>query len=528
MIWKIVFLAAFVFFMFKRSLTYIHIFQQEEYDNIRFFRWILKHCVVDIIATTLVVIFSCVFYFFGNVTSVSFIAYAAIFLGVSLHEKDPRVSAKKKLALTDRVKRILLISYIASFSIGVFVTFSAFSFWTILVLIHVQPLLLIFGNSVLVPLESRIQLKYWSEASLKVREFSPYVVGITGSYGKTSVKHILGHVLDCFSPTLITPGSVNTVMGISRVIRTKLERKHKFLIVEMGAYGIGSIARICKLTPPRLAIVTNIGSAHLERFKTIETVAKAKYELVEFVLNVGGNVVTQEDVLNLFPFSSLEHDYNDKVIVCGVERGDIQLVDVTQTLKGLSVKLAHDGKHYSFEVPLFGLHHAMNAAIAFGAACSLGFNPVDIINALTSVPQIAHRLEVKQYKPGVVLIDDAYNSNPIGFRSALELLHVLAEGKGRRILVTPGLVELGETHVEEHARLGALAANFVDILVAVCPRRIPSFVEAFQGNRSTGQEVVLCNTFKEAEVWISRNAKLGDAVLLENDLPDIYESKFFL
>ena len=113
-------------------------------------------------------------------------------------------------------------------------------------------------------------------------------------------------------------------------------------------------------------------------------------------------------------------------------------------------------------------------------------------------------------------------------QTLVELLHVLAEGKGRRILVTPGLVELGETHAEAHARLGALAANFVDILVAVCPRRIPSFVEAFQGNRSTGQEVVLCNTFKEAEVWISRNAKLGDAVLLENDLPDIYESKFFL
>ncbi len=275
MIWKIVFLAAFFFFMFKRSLTYIHIFQQEEYDNVRFFKWILYHFVIDMIGTSLVVITACVLFFLRSSHFAPYSAYAVILLGVSIHEKDPRVSAKKKLAITDRVKRILLISYVVSLSIGIFVTYRAFSTLAILALIHVQPLLLIVGNTLLIPLESRIQKKFWSEASKKVKNLSPHIVGITGSYGKTSVKHILGHVLDCFSPTLITPGSVNTAMGISRVIRTKLERKHKFFIVEMGAYGIGSIARICKLTPPQLAIVTNIGSAHLERFKSIDTVAKA-------------------------------------------------------------------------------------------------------------------------------------------------------------------------------------------------------------------------------------------------------------
>ena len=95
-------------------------------------------------------------------------------------------------------------------------------------------------------------------------------------------------------------------------------------------------------------------------------------------------------------------------------------------------------------------------------------------------------------------------------------------------MVTPGLVELGQSHIEEHARLGAFSADYVDILIAVCPNRITSFVEAYQVNGTNAKEVVLCHSFTEAEIWIRTNVRHGDVVLLENDLPDIYESKLFL
>ena len=528
MIWMITFLGAFAYFSFKRMLTYIHIFQQEEYDNVRFLKWILRHHVVDVIATSLILSAIILLYYVGADSFVMYISFTAILLGVSLHEKDPRRAAKKKLAITDRVKRILIIALLFSVVLSISVTYLSLSTWCALALIHIQPILLIVSNCLLMPIEFRIQKKYWNKASQRLHNLSPYVIGITGSYGKTSVKHILGHVLDCFSPTLITPGSINTAMGISRIIRTKLESKHKYFVVEMGAYGIGSIARLCKLTPPQLAIVTNIGSAHLERFKSLNTVARAKYELAEFVLKTGGNIITQEDVLSFEPFSSLVRDFKETTIICGFCSGDMQLENIKQNLGGIAIDMKHGESRHSFEVPLFGLHHAMNAAIAYAAAHSLGFSSADIINALTSVPQIPHRLEVKQFSPGVILIDDAYNSNPIGFRSAVELLHVLANGRGRRILVTPGLVELGQSHIEEHARLGAFSADYVDILIAVCPNRITSFVEAYQVNGTNAKEVVLCHSFTEAEIWIRTNVRHGDVVLLENDLPDIYESKLFL
>src|SRR5206468_12245453 len=134
-------------------------------------------------------------------------------------------------------------------------------------------------------------------AHSKLQRLNPVVIGVTGSYGKTSVKHILGHVLETAGPTLITPGSVNTAMGIARVIRERLQPHHRYLVVEMGAYGIGSIRRLCALTPPRLGIISAIGKAHYERFKSLDAVAQAKFELAEAAAGNGGSVVAAADVV---------------------------------------------------------------------------------------------------------------------------------------------------------------------------------------------------------------------------------------
>jgi len=291
----------------------------------------------------------------------------------------------------------------------------------------------------------------------------------------------------------------------------------------MGAYGIGSIARLCALTPPKLGIITAIGKAHYERFKTLDAVARAKYELAEAAHANDGTAIVAADTLQFdWPRQYVEA-HRDRVVTVGPETdADLAIRSLRQDPDGIAAEIAWRGRTYQLKAPLFGEHQGRNIALAFAAACNLGLAPEDVIASLRSTPQIAHRLEVKRQGGGAILIDDAYNSNPVGFASALELLDVLRPPGGRRILVTPGMVELGSEHEAEHARIGRLAAEHVDVLLAVAPHRVEPLASAFTA-AAPEREVVPCAGFAEARQWLDRNLAGDDVVLIENDLPDLYE-----
>jgi UDP-N-acetylmuramoyl-tripeptide--D-alanyl-D-alanine ligase len=335
-------------------------------------------------------------------------------------------------------------------------------------------------------------------------------------------------VLETAAPTLITPGSVNTAMGIARVIRERLQPHHRFLVVEMGAYGPGSIRRLCALTPPKMGIVTAIGMAHYERFKSLETVAEAKFELAEAVATQGGTVIAAADTLEFAAPRRFAEAHPGVMVTVGAEPGAaVAITGLRQEADGIALTVTWQDRDYELRAPLFGLHQGRNVALAFAAACTLGVAPEDAAASLRSTPQIAHRLEVKREANGATLIDDAYNSNPVGFASALELLDALRRPGGRRILVTPGMVELGAAHEEEHQRIGRLAASHVDVLVAVAPHRVAALADAYAA-AAPDSEVVSCPGFAEAQAWMAKNLTAGDVVLLENDLPDLLEQKLRL
>jgi len=387
-----------------------------------------------------------------------------------------------------------------------------------IVSVQLIPLLLVLANVVLQPWENSVQKKFWKQAHEKLAALDPKVIGITGSYGKTSVKHILGHILKTQAPTLITPGSVNTPMGITRIIREQLEETHKYFVVEMGAYGPGSIERLCRLAPPDVGVITAIGQAHYERFKSLDTVAEAKFELAESVLQNGGTTIVHDSCLRLAYAQKFVEGHRDKFIVCGnTSHKDMDIASVTQRADGIEVQLTWQGTAYTLNMPLFGLHHGQNAALAFAAAASLGIDPENIVIALKSVPQIQHRLEVKKQAGDITFIDDAFNSNPEGFASALTLLRAMP---GRKILITPGMVELGAAHDEEHEKIGKLAGEICDVVLLVLPERVPSFIT---GYKSSGRQLIEVRSFNEASSWLAQNQKAGDVVLIENDLPDLYE-----
>lgn len=506
----------FVIFAARRLLTYLHAYQQEDYDSRRLMRWIAVKSVFDKRLTAALLLITLPASLIGLPAG---IASAPVILFFALIEKDPLRRSKKKLVLTSRAKRIYTLALLVCVLISCPALATMPAYWIIPV--QLIPLTLLLANLALRPYEASVQKRLWNEAHAKLQELRPVVVAVTGSYGKTSVKHILGHILKSSAATLITPGSVNTPMGITRIIREQLEKRYKYFVVEMGAYGPGSIARLCRLAPPDLGVITSIGHAHYERFKSLETVARAKFELAEAVAEKNGLVVVNAQTLDFARPQQLLKEKPEMFLVVG--GNGFQITAVEQTLEGTSVRLSWQGQEHYIEAPLYGEHHGINMALAYTAALALGLPEKHIVTALKSTPQIAHRLEVKPHAQGGLLIDDAYNSNPGGFRSALDLLDMISQGR-RRILITPGMVELGKAHDGMHAEIGKYAAAKADVVIAVQSRRIASFVNAFREAKSEGQQIIETESFAQAQAWLAENGRKDDVILLENDLPDIYEN----
>jgi len=292
----------------------------------------------------------------------------------------------------------------------------------------------------------------------------------------------------------------------------------------MGAYGPGSIARLCALTPPDHAIISAIGHAHYERFKTLDAVAETKFELAQAAMKAEGKAIVHEKTLT-FNYTRQLYEIDPAAFIrCGEEEeNELVIKSVEQTVKGLKIKLRWQEETYLLEVPLFGLHHGHNVALCFAMACQLGLEPDSVSTILKSTPQIPHRLEVKpNRKMGSLIIDDAYNSNPMGFHSALDLLHQLGQQR-RKILITPGMVELGVAHDDLHRTMGKYAARCADIVIVVNGARIPTFSQGFESEATKDQDLIFMPSFAEAQRWMAQNMTKEDVVLLENDLPDIYE-----
>lgn len=535
---QVILFITFMAFATKRVMNFMHALQQDDYHNGRFIAWIFKHKVFDSRVSACLVILELV----AALAPVPELAVNTglfmVFVFAAYFEKDARKETKKPLVLTKRALRILSVSIIYAAVVVLVAVYLAGAFYW-LIAVQILPFLLVAGNASLNPYEGVVQKTFYTEAQERLAEVSPVVIGITGSYGKTSVKHILGHILGKSAPTLVTPGSVNTLMGITRIIRERLQDNHQYFIVEMGAYGPRSIANLCALTPPDYGIISSIGHAHYERFKTLETVVEAKYELAEAVLAKNGTVIVHEKTLKFEYSREMRHKNMENFVACGeplltrnpkneqefsyLTPDDLKILSVEQTPKGLCVIVEWQGERHTLRAPLYGVHHGHNIALAFVTAVRLGMSPKDIRSALATVPQIKHRLEVKEQSDGSYIIDDAFNSNPPGFRAALHVSKVLSEHSGgRAILVTPGIVELGVAHDEVHRTIGQLAAEVCDVVLLIQPKRIPTFVQGFD-EKQHDKTLIEFETFTEAQGWLVQNKQKGDVILLENDLPDIYE-----
>jgi len=520
-------LGSFTYFAYKRLLNYLHALQQDDYNSQRMLSWLKKYSIYDTSVSSGLLCLAVLDLVILQ-TNVLVVLLVLGFLVAAYFELNPLKQAKKSLVLTPRALRILrlavVISSLYALLFILLLDISVAYMLATIVLVQALPLILVLSNKLLDRQEKKIQAFFYQDAQQHLATCNPTIIGITGSFGKTSLKHILGHILKSSAPTLITPGSVNTVMGITRVIREQLEARHDYFVVEMGAYGPGSIHRLCQLTPPHFGVITAIGHAHFERFKSLETVAKTKFELAQAALAKNGQVIVNADTLEYDASQQIFLNNAPQFVIAGFKTSsqplNFTINQTQQTTAGLWLQVLWQGQEYNLQTPLFGNHHAENIALAFATALTLGVAIESVVLSLKNLPQVKHRLEKKPGGNGTTILDDAYNSNPIGFRAALNVLQQI-DIPGRKILITPGMIELGESHDQEHAAIGEIALAVCDIIAVVQPERIPTFTQAIQN--VAPEKLKLFDTFVAAEQWLTKEQQPGDWIVIENDLPDIYE-----
>ena len=451
---------------------------------------------------------------------------------------------KKQFVVTPRVKRILVGAYLLSTAafapivpasltpavvdtrFVLVVLTSTFGF----VIFYLAPLWLVAGNLLMQPLEAFLRRRYLQQAKHVLASIGPKIIGITGSYGKTTTKSFLRDILGVRYRTYATPKSYNTLMGISLAINRDLadDYRTEYFISEMGAYVEGEIERICQLTPPDIAIVTEIGPQHLERFGALENVKKAKYEIVKNLPPDGVAVFNWD---NQYIREMAAEGYPDTILTvsreasigAAREHGLTWIAhDISESLSGLEFAVKHvaSGEQEQIVTSIVGEHNVTNLLLCIAVAHHEGIGLRDIAMRIRSLQPAESRLVLNTTAAGITIINDAYSANPKGVVSALKILGM--HETGARLLITPGMIELGDMQDAENRKLGLLAAEHATDIILIGKEQTRPIREAIQSTSFDLSRLREVETLKESVGWYQQNLQAGDTVLFLNDLPDTY------
>lgn len=532
-----------------RGQYLLHIFQQNGYKINEFSRWLFRHWntilfPVSHLALILAALIGVAYledWLTSTAVTVVLLIFSVFWFG-SISQYDISV-AKKPLVYTARMLR--LTAAFSFLSIWIPLIGTSFAFyrgslypdayslivtWVLASLL--LPYLLVFGAMVLYPLELFFQSRFKKKAALKIQNMPGLkVIAITGSYGKTSTKFLIDAVLKERYNVCTTPGSYNTPMGICKVINNDLQASHQILVLEMGARYKGNIDELCKIAQPDVAVITNIGVSHLESFGSVEAIAQTKSALIRHLKSGGTAILNGDDqkVRNMADmrsdveviFTGLSPDHNH-IRARGItydENGCTFEMEVVSD-KGLHDSSLRTGLQERISMSLLGEHSVMNALHAAAAGLKAGLRPATVRIGLSKAAPVKHRLELKK-RNGVLVIDDAFNSNPVGARNAISVLSSFRAGK--KYVITPGMIELGDRHEEENREFGKwMAKHPPDRVFLVGQNQTrPVFEGLTLGGYPEGN-ITVVSSLNEANSKLQQKLKAGDVVLYENDLPDSY------
>jgi UDP-N-acetylmuramoyl-tripeptide--D-alanyl-D-alanine ligase len=499
----------------------LHILQQEHYENARLYRWVrhdLRRFDWPLVAA--VFVGAGLADWLGAPVAAAGLAAALAYAVLTWRRK-----AVKPLVFTARAKRlygvgllIALVPPVAAGLVGGAELLAPAAGLTVLGL----PWLLGLANIALRPYQQVETRRYVRSAERKLEEIRPLVVGISGSFGKTTTKACVAAVLDTHGPAYPTPASYNSYLGVVRAINEGLEPRHETFIAELGSYRIGDVAELCELVEPKVGILTTLGPAHLERFGSMDAIEQAEGELAD-ALPPDGLFVTRADDercrrvareragCRVLLFSPAEHP-----------EADVWAESIAVAAGGteFEIRWRDDPEPLAVRSRLLGEPNVANLLAAAAVARDRGSTPAQIARALRRVTPPKHRLEpIVNQAAGIVVIDDSYNSNPVGAAAALQVL--AAHEAGRRILVTPGMVELGPREAEENRRLGELAAAVCDVCLLSGPLA-KHIRDGLLGAGFAESRVIVAPDGPAVHAELAGLSRRGDVILFENDLPDVY------
>ena len=532
-----------------RTTRGLHILQLDGYKTGRYLKWMRQHLrncfeTKEILVIGGILILTAFYPQYNDTWLFPVLCLAWGGFQIYMSTQGKKVEAKKPLVYTARAKRVFGLSICLLVGTATTLVLTAkMSPWRIAIFLfsEVTVINLTIANLLIYPLERTINGAYLLSARKRIKTFQPKVIGITGSYGKTSTKYILHQILSQKFNALMTPDSYNTPMGICKVIRGELTAEHEIFIVEMGAYKRGDIRELCNLASPQIGILTAVGPQHLERFKSIENIAKTKYELIESLPPGGLAVFNCDNEICAGLADKREHDgnpvrrYATEPFPVGAgsprpytEHAELTATNIQHTDAGLAFTIHTPVGTTEIRTQLLGRHNVSNILAATAVAIECGMTLEEIRVAIANVAPVPHRLQLTSSEGSVTIIDDSFNANPVGAKAALEVLTEIQGGK--KVLVTPGMVELGEREYEENKRLGEHAADVCDLVILVGPKRTTPILDGLKAAQYPNQQIIVALNLEEVKQHLVKQhlatqVQAGDVVLFENDLPDNYNEE---
>lgn len=516
------------FYIILRVKCNLLILQQNFYnENNRYLKW-------GKVNYQKVFSFGCLFIFLCNFCNVFFqkdiflivnIFYLFFFLFSYFSNKKEQV--KIPLKVTSRLKRLCVTITILFFI--PFLTFCFFPniylfFCFLSFLIFINFFLVFLANFVNKPIEKCVFLHYKNMAVKKLHQMNHLkVIGITGSYGKTSSKNILNDILSVRFNSFPTPHNYNTQYGLILTINNFLDKYEDIFIAEMGAFKKGRIRLLCDLVKPQYGIITTIGTAHLETFGSRENIQEGKFELIESLPRNGLGILNMDDPYQV----SYKIRNNCPIIWIAIHNEDADFVarNILINSSGMSfdVFFKETKETVHFTTKLLGEANIYNilAGIAFGKY--LGMTYQELILGVKKIKPIEHRLQLIN-RGNDTIIDDAYNSNPVGSKMALDVLDLM---DGMKIVVTPGMIELGEEQYQYNKKFGEYISEVADYVILVGEQQTKPILDGLIEKNYNCDKIKVINDVKDALKIIDdvKDSNKHTYILLENDLPDIYNEK---
>ena len=513
---KIIPYIIYLIYIFVRSKDTIHMLQQNKYNaKNTYIKWMKKNTKKCFYVEDM---------FFMLLIINNNILFSVLYTLLILKRLSTKKQNKLPLKYTSRVKRliftnmlmhilpIILLEYFKIDYIYLILGYIAFTN-------SVYVLLSIYINT---PVEKLVGYYYKTKAKNKLKSMNNLkVIGITGSYGKTSSKNILNDILNIKYNSMPTPKNYNTPFGLMITINNYLDKFTDVFIAEMGACQEYDIDELCKLVKPKYGIITKIGIAHLATFGSREKIQKTKFELIENLPNDGIGILNGDDEWQ----RSYKIKNNCKIKWIGIDSTDVDVraTDITLSPEGtkFNVIIKGDSNKYEFQTKLLGYANIYNILAGIALGLEFGMTIEQLKAGVSKVKAVEHRLELKK-QGDITIIDDAYNSNPDGAKMALDVLKMMP---GKHIVVTPGMIELGKEEYIKNKEFGMQIADSADEVILVGKEKTKPIYDGLKENNFKENKIHIINDVLIAFDLIQKLKEKETYVLLENDLPDIFNEK---